>query len=46
MSGEKERNIYVDALKDGTKTSREISGFYKNYLKAIQIPPPIPKKDP
>ena len=37
MSGEKERKIYVDALKDSTKTSREISDFYKNYIKAVKI---------
>jgi hypothetical protein len=35
----KERKIYTDALKDSTKTNKEISGFYKNYIKAVALKP-------
>ena len=40
MSGEKERKIYTDLLKDNTATTRKISSALKNWTKAIQIKPP------
>jgi len=46
MSGEKERKIYTDLLKDKTATTRKINSALKNWTRAIQIPPPIPTKDP
>ena len=40
MSGEKERKIYTDLLKDKTATTRKIDSALKNWTRAIQIKPP------